>query len=115
MVRFPLLLHHQRDTTVVELIAAENTGSPLSRSKAKLPIYKSSRLLPLRSFLDESQSILRVGGRLNHSKLCYSKMHPIILHGVHPVTKLIVETEHLRLMHAAGPTLLSTISHHWSS
>ena len=103
--------------TVAELIAAENYWisivqkesfpEELDLLRAKLPLPKSTRLLPLHPFLDKSQSILRVGGRLSHSKLCYSKMHPIILHGVHPVTKLIVETEHLRLMHA-GPTLLSS-------
>ena len=110
-------LERHPSLTVVELIAAENYWisivqkesfpEELDLLRAKLPLPKSSCLLPLRPFLDESQSILRVGGRLNHSKLYYSKMHPIILHGVHPVTKLIVETEHLRLIHA-GPTLLSS-------
>ena len=109
--------------TVVELTAAENYWisiiqkesfpEELDLLRAKLPIPKSSRLLPLRPFLDESQSILRVGGRLNHSKLCYSKMHPIILHGVHPVTKLIVETA--CWSHIAVVLSESTISHHWSS
>jgi hypothetical protein len=103
LVRHPSL-------TVAELVAAENYLVSIIQEESfpeefdllrgKLPLPKSSRLLPLRPFFDESQSILRVGGRLCHSKLCYSKMHPIILHGVHPVTKLIVETEHLRLMHA---------------
>ena len=101
--------------TVADLVAAENYWISVIQKesfpevfdllRAKLPFPKSSRLLHLRPFLDDSQCILRVGGRLSHSKLCYSKMHPIILHGVHPVTKLIVETEHLRLMHG-GPTLL---------
>ena len=44
---------------------------------------------------------------MNHSKLSYSQMHPIVLHGTHPMTKLIIEAEHLRLMHA-GPTLLAS-------
>lgn len=35
----------------------------------------------------------------------YSQMHPIILHGKHPLTKLIVGSEHLRLLHT-GPTLV---------
>ena len=44
---------------------------------------------------------------MSHSKLSYSQMHPIVLHGTHPMTKLIIEAEHLRLMHA-GPTLLAS-------
>ena len=103
--------------TVMELIAAENYWLSIVQKdsfpeelrllRAKLPLPKASRLLPLRPLLDESQSLLRVDGRLSQSQLCYSQMHPIILHGTHPVTKLIVRTEHLRLIHA-GPTLLSS-------
>ncbi len=33
------------------------------------------------------------------------RIHPVILHKKHPLTKLIVRTEHLRLLHA-GPTLV---------
>ena len=35
-----------------------------------------------------------------------TKVHPIILHGKHPLTRLIILTEYLRLLHA-GPALLS--------
>ena len=37
----------------------------------------------------------------------YSAMHPVILQGKHPVAKLIVQCEHLRLLHA-GPTLFTS-------
>ena len=68
---------------------------------------KNSSLLPFRPFLDKSRSVpvLCVGGRMGNSKLSYSKSHPIIFHGKHPITKLIIRDEHLRLLHA-GPTLL---------
>ena len=33
-------------------------------------------------------------------------MHPAILHGKHPLTRLMIHDEHLRLLHA-GPTLYS--------
>ena len=61
--------------------------------------------IPLRPFLDQSNALLRVGGRVSHSDLSYSKKHPFILHGAHPLTRLIIRGEHVRLMHA-GPTLL---------
>ena len=59
-------------------------------------------------FLDSS-SILRVGGRQQNSELSYPSLHPVILHGKHSVTKFIIRTEHLRLLHA-GPTLLALLS-----
>ena len=65
----------------------------------------SSPLLSLRPILD-SAGVLRVGGREQNSRFCYSAQHPAILHGKHPVTKLVIHSEHLRLLHA-GPTLLT--------
>ena len=73
--------------------------------KAKQELPKRSSLLPLHPFLD-SHGLLRVGGRESQSKLPYSRRHPMILPGNHTVTKLIVRTEHLRLLHG-GPTLVN--------
>ena len=50
--------------------------------------------------------LLRVGGRQQYSQMSYSKRHPIILHHKHPLTHLIIHSEHLRLLHA-DPTLLT--------
>ena len=101
--------------TVMELATAESYLISVAQRECfpeefdllngRLPLPKSSLLLSLRPLIDQPHSILRVGGRLGHSKLSYSKMHPIILHGSHPLTKLVIEAEHSRLMHA-GPTLL---------
>ena len=101
--------------TVMELATAESYLISVAQRECfpeefnllngRLPLPKSSLLLSLRPLIDQPHSVLRVGGRLGHSKLSYSKMHPIILHGSHPLTKLVIEAEHSRLMHA-GPTLL---------
>ena len=69
------------------------------------PLNSSSTLLSLHPILD-SDKLLHIGGRQQNSKLAFSALHPLILPGKHQVTKLIVQTEHLRLLHA-GPTLLS--------
>ena len=63
---------------------------------------KSSRLLP---FCHREHSVIRVGGRMNNSALLHSQSHPMILDGKHTITKSIILSEHLCLMHA-GPTLL---------
>ena len=77
----------------------------LNAIQKKVSIPDSSCLLPLHPIVDSS-SLLRVGGREQNSKAPYSSQHPIILHGKHPVTKLIIQSEHLRLLHA-GPKLLT--------
>ena len=68
-------------------------------------LHKSSPLIPLHPFLD-AEDLIRVGGREQNSNRVYSTQHPIILYGGHPITRLIIFSEHLRLLHA-GPTLLS--------
>ena len=70
--------------------------------KGKSYVDKSSPLLNLRPFID-SEGLLRVGGRQQHSKMSYSKKHPIILHHKHPLSHLIIRSEHLRLLHLAQP------------
>ena len=66
----------------------------------------ASCLCVLHPFID-SAGILRVGGRLGNYPFAFSQRHPVILHGQHPLTKLIIRAEHIRLLHA-GPTLLSS-------
>ena len=68
-------------------------------------IHDSSPLLSLHSILDSS-GLLRVGGRVCNLTASFSSQHPIIHHSKHPIiTRLIVHSEHLRLMHP-GPSLL---------
>ena len=60
-------------------------------------IPESSSLFPLHPFID-SNGLVRVGSRIQNAKISYDLKHPIILHGKHPVTRLIISTEHLRLL-----------------
>ena len=103
--------------TVSELIAAENYWISIAQYEYflnEIELLKTNQAipkdsgLPFRPFLDKTH-LLRVGGRISNSKFSYSKMHPIILHGKHPVTKLIIRSEHLCLLHA-GPTLLISLN-----
>ena len=57
------------------------------------------KFLPYRPFFDE-YGIVRVGGRTSRADLPSSVRHPIILHGKHRLTRLIIEAEHLRMLHA---------------
>ena len=73
-------------------------STEIKRLKSEHSIASDSCLLSLHPFVD-SNGILRVGGREQNSNLTYSAMHPIILHGKHPVTRLIIQSEHFRLLH----------------
>ena len=73
------------------------------------PLPKGNCLLPPSSLLD-SNGLLRVGGRQRHSKLSYSKVHPVILHVKHPITRLIILSEHKRLLHAGPALMMSSLA-----
>ena len=104
-------------STTEELIAAEIYWLLLSQSDhfaAEIEAIKEggllsnvSSLLSLHPFLD-SLHLLHVGGRVQNSSMSYSTQHPVILHRKHPITRLIIHSEHLRLLHA-GPTLLASL------
>ncbi|KAJ0182261.1 hypothetical protein K1T71_001630 [Dendrolimus kikuchii] len=72
------------------------------KSKQNLP--PNSKLISLSPFLD-SDNLIRVGGRLNHSLYPYDVKHPILLCSKHHITHLIFRLQHKTLMHA-GPQLL---------
>lgn len=67
-------------------------------------LHARSCILNLTPFLDDD-GILRVGGRLKLSNFSYDKKHPIVLPKNDHLTYLIVQSEHLKLLHA-GPKLL---------
>ena len=52
---------------------------------------------------------MRVGGRLSQSQLDFDSRHPLILHGKHRLTTLLVEHEHKRLCHAGPKLVLGTL------
>lgn len=82
--------------------------------KYNKPLSKSSQILSLNPFLD-SDSILRVGGRLrNATKISSDQRNPILLPRHSQLTELLIRSLHLRHLHA-GPTLLMSISqqHYW--
>lgn len=69
-------------------------------------ISNSSKLSSLNPIIDED-GILRVGGRQQKSNFSYNSRHPIILDSKHPLTKLMIRSEHERLLHG-GALLVSS-------
>ena len=91
------------------MIQEDHFAADIVALKANRILSNSSSVLALRPFLD-SNGLLCVGGRETESDLSYQRMHPLIIHGKHLITKFIIRSEHIRMLHA-GPTLLcSTLS-----
>lgn len=61
----------------------------------------------LSPFMDNG--ILRVGGRLEHSKESFSRKNPAVLPCKHHVTELIFHSYHLQLLHMGPQGLLANI------
>ena len=93
----------------LSMMQQERFSREIRELKSEKAVASTSPLLTLRPILD-SQGLLRVGGRRPLSKVSPSQIHPVILHKKHPLIKLIVRAEHVRLLHA-GPTLVMSSLH----
>ena len=86
----------------------ESFPSDIASLKSNRKLPSNSKLISLNPFIDSSR-IMRVGGRLGNSKLPYTKLQQIVLHAKHPITKLILRSEHIRLLHARPTLMISSI------
>jgi hypothetical protein len=64
----------------------------------------------LSTAIESIPGLLCVGGREQNSRLPYCSQHPLIVHGKHPLTKILVRSEHLCLLHAGQLLLSSSLS-----
>ena len=67
-------------------------------------LLTSSCLRSLNPFIDEV-GLARLNGGQANCELSYSQRYPVILHGSHQLTQLIISHEYHQLLHA-GPTLV---------
>src|SRR5215510_14174456 len=88
----------------IKLIQQNSYAQELQDLTNLQEVSSTSSLKSLHPFVDK-EGILRVGGRLQQSTLPYQSMHQIILPPNQHFTKLVVSSEHSRLLHA-GPQLL---------
>lgn len=78
-------------------------------SKGLMLNAKNSRIANLNPFLD-TDAILRVGGRLSKSQLCYDQKFPIILSNKCNLTKLIVLDAHRKTLHGGIQLTLNIVN-----
>ena len=89
----------------MHLAQQQDFSREISSLENASPLYKGSRILSLDPFV--ANNVLRVGGRLRNSNLPYEQRHPLLLSNKNPLTKLLINHEHKRLLHASPQTVLS--------
>ena len=92
------------ETYWVSLSQRAHFSQEIESLQSNSPTPESSPLFVLHPFVDSS-GLVQVGGRMQNARISYASRHPIILHGRHPIARLIISSEHSRLLHA-GPTLV---------
>ncbi|XP_048006892.1 uncharacterized protein LOC125242210 isoform X2 [Leguminivora glycinivorella] len=95
-------------TYLVKLSQKQSYAIELTALLQGKRLKTKSYLLQLAVFVD-GDSVIRVGGRLQNADCNYEQKHPILLDGKHYFTRLLMEGEHLRLLHAGPQLLLSSI------
>lgn len=80
-------------------IQKEAFGDDISNLLTQRPLSKKSPVYLFNPYIDED-GLMRVGGRLHFSQNSESTKHPIVLPGDHPFTSLLIQREHLRLLHS---------------
>ena len=99
----------QAETYLFSILQNEKFEREICTLKKSGVIHRSSCLRSLNPFLDQS-GLLRVGGRRGLSGGRYDSIHPIILHGNHQLTRLLIRAEHIRILHGGVTAVNSTIS-----
>ena len=95
---------HEAEAHIFLAIQAEQFPLVINLLRTNQIIPKGNCLLPLSPLID-SNGLIRVGARQKLGHLSSSQKHLIILHGNHPIVKLLIITEHKQLLHG-GPTLV---------
>ena len=88
-------------------------GEEMQRVETGHVLPNSSRLKSLTPFVD-NDGLIRARGRIGDAPIPYDTKHPIILEGSDPVTVLIIQDAHKRVMHAGMEhTLCEVRSRFW--
>lgn len=98
-----------------KLSQLESFPSEYNLLSNKKQIGIKNQLLKLNPFFQETNGLIRVGGRLSNSNYDYDTKHPVLLHSSHHITQLIFKHYHTSLLHAGPQLLLASIRHkYWA-
>ena len=85
--------------TWIRVVQQTEFNNEFFRLKDGTQISSKSKLLNLNPFISTTDSIIRVGGRLNNSNLSFNEKHPIILPSNNFLTILIIRNAHHECLH----------------
>lgn len=89
---------------VIKVIQQKHFGDEIQRVISNQPCKRLGNLNPV-----YENGLLRVGGRLDHSKLPYAAKHQIILPDKDPLTRKLIITLHEEHLHIGQAGLISAI------
>ncbi|XP_066603396.1 uncharacterized protein [Prorops nasuta] len=104
---FVIRKNHTSRNTSFKLIQQSSFAEEIARINRSKD-YSKGPLVALCPFIDDS-GLVRVGGRLEKSKLSFSVRHPILLPSRHPVTDVIIHDIHNQNHHSGIQTTLNAI------
>ncbi|KAG1926140.1 guanine nucleotide-binding protein G(I)/G(S)/G(O) subunit gamma-2 [Pimephales promelas] len=95
--------YQEAELTALRQVQMDNFAEDYQLLKSGKPVHSSSRLLCLSPEYDETNDLIRVGGRLRRVEgLDPNTVHPIVLDPSHPNTQLFIKDYDARLCHP-GP------------
>lgn len=93
---------------MIKLAQRRHFSTSLGHLKANKHLKRKDKLLSLTPFIG-ADGLMRVGGRLSNSLLPYNEKYPIIVPKTDPITKLIIQQNHLVNFHAGITLMLSQL------
>ncbi|XP_033229716.1 uncharacterized protein LOC117181261 [Belonocnema kinseyi] len=100
------------DCSIIRMIQRECFPSELKQLKLGKDIDKTSKLIQLAPYLDEN-GMIRVGRRIRRAEISMDQKYPFIIPFKHFATTLILQREHIRLLHCGPEQLLSSVRHRY--
>lgn len=94
--------------TLLKVMQSQEFATDIKDLKKHKKLSKQSAIAALDPFID-SEGLLRVGGRLRHSKANYNFKFPILLPQHHAITKLIILDQHHKQLHAGPQAILAAV------
>ncbi|XP_039299275.1 uncharacterized protein LOC120355056 isoform X1 [Nilaparvata lugens] len=98
----------QAELKLIHHVQIEAFHQDICQLKANKPLLPNSRIRSLTPFI-HSDSLLRVGGRLQESKMSFDFKHQILLPAKHKLTRSLINSCHRRLLHAGVQSTMASI------
>lgn len=83
---------------MIRVVQREKFPEEVKALLSNKPVPNNSKVARLSPVMEDS--ILRVGGRLQHADIDKNQMHPILIPKLHPVTTLLIRDTHINMKHA---------------